>query len=171
MSNPQVVVNTFKLLSEQLYNLGNGKYLNRVFGQDSRGYETMLLDFSNLPGAAWASGEKQLIVVAVPAGDALPQSMQTQSHAYGNFIQGSCAFEIYMEGVDFSAALSAPVKDFIKFQQDVIHAFRGQNGAPISLFLTEGVAPAVNGFNGAVATVGSLAAVLAPYGRGVNGGI
>ena len=172
MSNPFQVINHLKLMSNQLKLLGNGTVKQQIFGQDARGFETMLMDFSKASGA-WATGDLRIIVCAVPAVSILPLSMQTQSHAFGTFMQGSCTFEFYLEGINQGAVASLPAQ--IKFQEDAIHTLRGMNGAPITLFLTQGgvvpAEPTLDGFNGAVATVGNKIAVLSPYGIGAPGGI
>ena len=171
MSNPFVVDNYFKFLPNQLKILGDGSVKSQIFGQDARGYEATRIDFSKALGSAWATGDLAMILVAVPCGSILPQSMQTQSHAFGTFIQGSVTFELYMEGINM--AVNTSIAAQIKFEQDVIHALRGMNGSPVTLFLTQSPAaePTVLGFNGAVATVGNQVAVLAPYGIAAPGGI
>jgi hypothetical protein len=173
MSNQQFIVeNTFKLFKDMLLRHGDGKALSEVYGQDARGNECLELNLSKAPGQAWATGDLKVILCAVPGSSILPQSMQTQSHAFGTFLPSSSFFEMYLEGVNMSSTASLPAQ--IKFQMDCIHYFRGVNGAPVTLFLSQGLvpaSPALSGFNGAVATVGTQIAVLAPYAVGANGGI
>jgi len=171
MSSPRVV----KILSsieENLKNLGNAKPKQVAFGTAQSKYQAVILDLSKASGAAWATGDLRAIVVAIPAGANETDAMKTQSHAAGLFIDGSVSLQLWMESLNTTAVPTSTEKAYVKFQQDLIHALRGQFGAPVELFLTaEGTQPTVDGLDGAVANVGASVAFLAPYGRNYVGGI
>lgn len=171
MSSPRVV----KILSsieENLKNLGNNKPKQVVFGTAQSKYQAVTIDLSKAAGAAWATGDLRAIIVAIPGGSEISDAMRTQSHALGQFIDGSVSLQLWMESLNTTAAPTTAEKAYVKFQQDLIHTLRGQFGAPVELFLTaEGTQPTVDGLNGAVANVGASVAFLAPYGRNYVGGI
>lgn len=165
----QAIFRKMELLEEGLKNLGWGKPARVALSTDARGYAAAVIDLSKSAPGSWASLDKKVIIVAVPAGASEPLALRTQSHAYGQFIDGSCSFELHMEVADLSALAQAD-KDFFKFSSDVMHILRGQNGAPVQVMLTAGE-PVVNGIEGAVATSGSEACFVLPYGRAVMGGV
>lgn len=170
MSSPRVT-KIHQLLEEGLKNLGQPKAKLVSFGTAQGKYQSVVLNFSKASGS-WASADLKAIVVAIPAGDGLPDSVKTQSHASGLFIDGSVNFQVWMESVPASASPTAGEKAFIKFQQDLLHVLRGQLSAPVSLFLTAaGTEPKVTGLESAVADAGSAIASLMPYGRSYAGGI
>lgn len=134
-------------------------------GRDAEGKDAVVID---LTAAAWATGNLRVIIVADPASDANhTAAMRTQSHAAGMFLDGSVSFRVFME------APATHVNAAAKFQREVLHALRGQLGAPIQLLLTDNtVEPTVDGVNGETATAtASDAGVYQPYFQAVAGGI
>jgi hypothetical protein len=170
MSSPRVT-KIHQLLEEGLRNLGQPKAKLVTHGTANGVNQAVILNLSKSVGA-WASADLKAIIVAIPAGSDMPDSVKTQSHAAGQFIDGSVSFQVWMESVPSSAVPTAGEKAFISFQQDVLHVLRGQLGAPIALYLTAaGTEPKVIGLEGAVANAGAAVASLSPYGRSYAGGI
>lgn len=157
-------------LDEGMKNLGNPAALKKLFGTTADGRPAIVLNLSKASGA-WASLDLKVIVVATPAGFGDLAAFKTQSHASGEFIDGSYSFEVWMEGQDLSGAPSTAKQALAKFESDIVHVLRGQNGAPVNVMLTQGAEPTVNGVDGAVASVGALWARLMPYGRSFAGGV
>lgn len=168
MSSPRVT-KIWQGLTEQLRKLG--PYPNAfksgivAQGRDADGRDCVLLD---LDGAAWATGNLRAIIAANPASDAnATAALRTQSHASGHFIDGSVSFTVYMETPASWTASHA------RFQRELLHALRGQLGAPMQLLLTaNGDEPTLDGLNGAVATeVTTDAGTYQPYFFALPGGI
>lgn len=113
-------------------------------------------------------GSKKVILIAEPAGDDQPDSMKTQSHAQGFFLDGSVKFHAFLE--DSDAATDA---ELALWRAQVTQHLAGQLGAPVKLHLSaNGTAPQVQGVAGA----GSDAATteldwLLPYGMTYPGGV
>lgn len=168
MSSPRVQ-KIWQGLTEQLRKLG--PYPNAfksgivAQGRDSAGRDAVVLD---LTSATWATANLRCIIAANPASDlANTAAFKTQSHASGYFIDGSVSFDVYME------TPANHTGNHAHFQREVLHALRGQLGAPISLKLTaNGTEPTLNGLNGAVATASTTdAGTYQPYFFALPGGI
>ncbi len=129
------------------------------------GFDAAVIDLSN---SVWATGNLRFIVIAEPAADInQTASMKTQSHAYGQFLDGSSRFHVMVE------APATHIDDLARFQRLVQQHILGQLGAPMKLwFSANGVEPAVAGFNGAVATTADQESDwLIPYGMTYPGGV
>ena len=93
--------------------------------------------------------------------------MKTQSHASGNFIDGSVKLHLWVEtATAVSDAQSA-------FQRTVIHHIRGQLGAICQLhFSADGTKPQIKGVDGATSSASFTAAeTMLPYGMVYPGGV
>jgi len=165
-----------KQLEEGLYNLGYAKAKAKWLGNDAASNAAGYMNFTDTTSS---TGDIQFIVRMKAwevAGHAWPDSMKTQSHASGEFIEGPALVEIFMEAAladasagmfSGTAATAAAAIARMKFQEDILHILRGQNGAMVRLYLTApGSVPSVNGVNGAGSdSLGSSIGVLLPYGR------
>ena len=125
----------------------------------------------NFTDATSSAGDLQFFIQIKAwevAGNVWPESMRTQSHAKGQFIEGPGLVELVLEAVDMSAPSAGQLAQE-KFAADIVHIIRGQNSATVRLFKTApGVLPTLNGVNGAGADVkGAQVGVLLPYGRAV----
>lgn len=178
MSSPRVT-KIFEGLAEQLHRTGYSQALDKFGGRPciralgrvvnpggaEDGHDAVVLD---LDSATWASANRRAIIVSEPATDSNNTlALKTQSHAYGQFLDGSVAFKVYMESpANFTAAHA-------QFYTEILHILRGQLGAPVDLYLTaNGTEPTVNGFNGAVATAAATEAkYYLPYGMTYPGGV
>jgi len=121
----------------------------RVASGPNAGKDACVIDFTS---ATWADGNKRVILLAEPASDLNgTAAMKTQSHASGNFIDGSVRFKMYCETPEaFTDAQAA-------FFRHVEHHLRGQLSAPVEIFYgTNDVEPKLNGVNGAVADSAGL---------------
>jgi hypothetical protein len=153
-------------VEENMYNLGYaGKALYKWFGDVTIGSYPIPASLMNFTAAATpVAGDMAFIArlrYDLVAGNALPASMMTQSHASGYFAQGSFYPEIYFEAPDMDAtggvfdavaANAAAAKARMKFIEDIKHIFRGQFGSRIAVYMCPtGTALALTGINGAVA--------------------
>jgi hypothetical protein len=168
MSSPRVQ-KIYQGLTEQLRKLG--PYPNAfktgtiAVGRDSTGRDAVVID---LTGPSWLTANLRVIIAANPASDANnTAAFKTQSHASGYFIDGSVSFEVRMETPANHTGTLA------RFQREVLHALRGQLGAPLQLLLTaNGTEPTLNGVNGAVATAATTdAGTYQPYFFALPGGV
>ena len=130
------------------------------------GKDAAVLDFTS---QAWATANKRVLVVAESASDAgkLPDSMKTQSHAAGKFIDGSSRFHVYVE----TPALFTD--DHAHFLRLVQQHITGQLAAPMKLWASaNGVQPELEGVDGAVASAVFVeSGWVLPYGMAVAGGV
>lgn len=168
MSSPRVQ-KIWQGLTEQLRKLG--PYPNAfktgivAQGRDAAGRDAVVID---LTAATWATANLRAIIAANPASDINnTAAFRTQSHASGYFIDGSVSFDLYMETpANFTG-------NHAHFEREMMHALRGQLGAPLHLLLTaNGTQPTLDGLNGAVATAATTdAGTYQPYFFAVSGGI
>ena len=125
--------------------------------------------FAGMDAAVFNFGSNNIfIAIAEPAGHILPLAMQTQSHAYGMFVDGSSRFHVFMETPALWTDANA------RFQRVVQQHILGQLAAPFKLWLCDhGTTVAVKGVAGAGATTASMAATewLIPYGQVYAGGV
>lgn len=169
-------------VEENMYNLGySGKALLKWFGDVTIGSYPIPYALMNFTAnAAPVAGDMAFVArlrYDLVAGNALPASMMTQSHAAGYFAQGSFFPELFFEAPDMDAtggifdstpATAAAAKARLKFIEDIKHIFRGQFGARIGVYMCPtGTALAVNGVNGAVADSAGMAFIgtYLTYGR------
>lgn len=165
----QRVQKIYQGLTEQLRKLG--PYPNAfksgivAQGRDAAGRDCVLID---LTGSSWATANLRAIVAANPASDAgATAALRTQSHASGHFIDGSVSFDVYMEEP------ASWTGEHARFQRELMHALRGQLGAPMSLKLTaNGDEPTLDGLNGETSTETTTdAGTYQPYFFAVPGGV
>lgn len=157
----QSIVNT------NLKGLGYKNPASLFIGEDADGYATLFVNYTD---ATYSTNDVAAFVRLIPAGDAYPLTMKTLSHAGNEPIDGSVSALVLAEG----SATASPASAQAKFVQDLVHCLRGNLGMPVTLALATngGTLPAVNGINGAVATVIPAAQMdLAVYGRGYVGGV
>ena len=149
------VVKFFKQLEENLNNLGWGKA--QLMQQSVIGGQQALT--ANWSGAAApAANELGFVLLAKEAGEDYADSVRTQSHASGEFIASSFSLELHIE-----QPVLAEAEQF-KFLMDVLHACRGQHGAPVELLVyADEAAP--------TGLAGTSVGELLPYGRTYVGGI
>jgi len=168
MSSPRVQ-KIYQGLTEQLRKLG--PYANAfksgivAQGRDSTGRDAVVIDLTD---STWATANLRAIVAANPASDVNnTAALKTQSHASGYFIDGSVSFEVRME------TPASWTGDHARFQRELLHALRGQLGAPMQLLLTANATePTLNGINGAVATAATTdAGTYQPYFFALPGGV
>lgn len=168
MSSPRVQ-KIWQGLTEQLRKLG--PYPNAfksgiiAQGRDAAGRDAVLID---LTGSSWATGNLRVIVAANPASDVNnTAALKTQSHAAGHYMDGSVSFDVYMETPATWTGSHA------RFQREMLHALRGQLGAPVTLLLTaNGDEPTLDGLNGAAATETTTdAGTYQPYFFALPGGV
>lgn len=149
------VVKFFEALEENLRNLGWGSAQYKaqsVIG----GKQALSANWSG--AAAPAANELGFVLLAKEAGEDFPDSVRTQSHAAGEFIASSFELELHIE-----QPVIAQASQF-KFLMDALHALRGQNGAPVELFVyADESAP--------TGLAGTSMGKLLPYGRTYVGGI
>jgi hypothetical protein len=122
------------------------------------GRDAVVIDLNS---ATWADNAPRAIIVAIPASDLLDQAVfKTQSHAQGQYIDGSVKFRVHLESLESMTDAQA------KFQRILFHALLGQLGAPVELMFTANdTEPTVEGVNGAVATAAATSAgTYLPYG-------
>lgn len=133
-------------------------------GQDGAGYAALYVNFTD---ATYSTNDVAALVRLIPAGDGLPASMFTLSHSGNTPIHGSVHAMVAVE------APAALMGDHAKFVQDLVHCLRGQLGSPVELKLTaNGVLPALNGVNGAVAdSLPADSMALSPSRTAVVGGV
>lgn len=178
MSSPRVT-KIFEGLAEQLHRTGYSQALDKFGGRPciraigrvdttnatEAGHDACVID---LTAAVWATANLRAILVSEPATDSNnTAAFKTQSHAFGQFLDGSVSFKMYMESpANFTSAHA-------QFYTEMLHILRGQLGAPVDLFLTaNGTEPTVQGFNGASATATAVEAkYYLPYGLTYPGGV
>jgi hypothetical protein len=133
-------------------------------GQDGEGYASLYVNFTD---AVRSTNDVAVLVRLIPAGDGLPASMFTLSHAGNTPIHGSVHALVAVE------APSAPMNEHARFIQDVVHCLRGQLGSPVELKVTaNGVLPALKGVDGAVAdSLPTDSLALSPSRTAVVGGV
>lgn len=168
MSSPRVQ-KIYQGLTEQLRKLG--PYPNAfktgtvAVGRDSTGRDAVVID---LTSPTWSTANLRVIIAANPASDAgNTAAFKTQSHASGTFIDGSVSFEVRMETPANHTGSHA------RFTREIMHALRGQLGAPMQLLLTaNGTEPTLNGINGAGSTAATTdAGTYQPYFFALPGGV
>lgn len=155
MSSPRIRQQMHQL-PEQLVKLG--KYsvsplkAVRWTGQDVDNNDAVVID---LDSGTWATNQKRIIVVGEAGESILPESMRTQSHSKGNFLEGGIRFHVYMESPD---AVIAATDGLDEFMRHTLHQLRGMMGAPVQLHLTaNGTEPTVEGVEGAGSTAANTA--------------
>lgn len=165
-------------VEENMYNLAEGKAKLKWFGDVLMGSFQIPASLMNFTAnAAPVAGDLAFAAKLrydEVAGNQMPASMMTQSHAAGYFIQGSAFAELFFEAVDtadlfnVNPAIAAATKAKLKFIEDVQHIYRGQFGSRIRVYMCPaGTALAVNGVNGAVADAAGMTVIgtYLPYGR------
>lgn len=154
----QSIVNT------SLKNFGYKDPAALWIGEDGDGYTTLFVNYTD---ATYSTNDMAAFVRLIPAGDILPLTMKTLSHAGNEPINGSVSGMIVAESVTATTGANA------KFQADLIHILRGIYGMPVTVALSaNGVMPAINGINGAVAsTIPATQMDLAAADRGYVGGV
>lgn len=176
----------FQSIEENLYNLGySGKAKRKWFGDIAAGASVKIGNtvpvaacLMNFTDASYPTAN-DLAFIAVMRQDEIaglqwPKAMTSQLHAYDQFSQaGAFLVDIFLEapviaaGADPAAATIA----LLKFQNDVIHIFRGQWSAPVRINYSTNATPAaiatVDGKNQAAESAVTYTAggVLLPYGR------
>ncbi|CAB5220617.1 hypothetical protein UFOVP244_13 [uncultured Caudovirales phage] len=177
MSSPRVI-KILEGIAGQLQTLGyagavakNGTTpCIRWLGRDASGKDAALID---LDGDTWTSGARRAIVTATPAGTKPTDfaAFHTQSHAAGQFADGSVSLTLYVEAPAADAAGQASAQ--AAFHRDVLHVLRGQLGAPVTLQVcARGSEPKVNGVNGSSTDAAwTDAGTALPGGKAVAGGI
>jgi hypothetical protein len=176
MSSPRVV-KIFEMLKENFHNLGYSLPVKAVQGTSSdaaffNGTQGLVIDFD---AAAWVTGNRRAVLLAVPAGYGEADAVKTQSHAAGTFIDGSVKFVLVTEAqTTLSNVSSAAALAHAKFQSDLLHILRGQLQAPVEAYFCNNTQePKVAGLNSATVSSTNLTKVgsLLPYGRTYMGGI
>jgi hypothetical protein len=123
----------------------------------------------------WVAGNRKIVFLQVPAGFGESDSVKTQSHAAGTFIDGSYKWIMLFEAqAALTNASGATRLAFDKFVADALHIVRGQHQAPVDVYFCNNTEePKVQGVNGAVASSTHLTKIasLLPYGRTYPGGI
>jgi hypothetical protein len=168
-------------VEENMYNLGDGKPKAKWFGDVNMGGYPIPASMMNFTANAAPVAGDMAFVAKIRydevAGHQMPQAMMTQSHAAGQFIQGSAFAELFFEAPDMdstggifdaNAVTAAAAQARLKFIEDIKHIYRGQFGTRIRVYMCPtGTALAVNGVNGAVADAAGLAVIgtYLPYGR------
>lgn len=149
------VVKFFEALEENLNNLGWGKA--KLKSQSTiAGKQALTANWS--ASSAPAANELTFVLLAKEAGDDFEDSVRTQSHASGEFIASSFELELHIE----QPVLAEPEQ--FKFLMDVLHACRGQHGAPVELKVyADESAP--------TGLAGTSMGKMLPYGRTYVGGI
>lgn len=177
MSSPRVT-KIWEGLAEQLHRMGYKGTLSaqgiptciRWMGRDANGLDACLVD---LDSATWTTGNRRAILVATPAGSSPTDfaDFHTQSHAAGHTLDGSVSLTLVQEAL--ANGTPAQTGAQAAFQRDLLHILRGQEGAPVTLKLTDAATePTWNGVNGATSTATSTDAGTAlPYGMAYPGGI
>lgn len=128
----------------------------------------VLIDLDN---TTWADNNRRVIILAVPGESILPSTMKTQSHAAGQFIDGSFSFQMYLENPEDWTGAQA---QFVRCLQTILV---GQNAAPCEIFFgTNDVEPRVEGVNGAtsgneVSSGFVSGGIMLPYSLSYSGGI
>lgn len=176
MSSPRVV-KIFEMLKENFHNLGYAFPVKNAQGSSTdaaffSGCQGLVFDFD---AATWVTGNRRMVLLAIPAGYGESDAVKTQSHAAGTFIDGSVKFVMVVEAqTTLSNVSSAAALACARFQADLLHILRGQMQAPVDLYICNNTQePKVAGVNGAVASSTNLTKVasLLPYGRTYVGGI
>jgi hypothetical protein len=176
MSSPRIV-KVLEMMKENFHNLGYAFPVKNVQGTSTdtafeEGCQGLVLDFD---AAAWVTGNRRAVLLAEPAGFNESDSVKTQSHAFGTFIDGSSKMILVIEAQTLiSNVSSAAALAWQKFQADLFHILRGQLSAPVDVYFCNNTEePKVAGINGAVASSTHLTklATLLPYGRTYMGGI
>ena len=170
------VIKIYEQLKENFKNLGYPKPSYSVQGITTdttfNGAQCVIYDFTS---ATWATGNYRFAIMAFPCGYGESDSVKTQSHAAGQFIDGSVRFGlIYEANVALSHTSTAAVMAFDKFVMDTMHIIHGQMQAPVDVYITDNtVEPVLKGINGAAASSANITkiATLLPYGRTYAGGI
>lgn len=165
MSSPRVQ-KQFQAMPDQLKRLGSYsfnikdviKWQGRVTAGSDLGDDAMLLDIT---ASTWATANCRAILIAEPATDRNDQAaFKTQSHAEGQYIDGSVSFKLYME------TPASWTGEHAKCQRLLMHMLVGQLSAPVELLLcANATEPTVQGVNGAGASAAfTSAGVYLPYG-------
>lgn len=176
MSSPRVQ-KLFQAMPQQIKGLGKYdvvftdvlRWAGRVDSTNDLGligHDACILDFDAYP--SWASGQKRVIITAEPASDYNNTSaMKTQSHAAGNFIDGSVRLHLWLET---PGAVTDAQSAFVR---NVVQHVRGQLAAPCQLHYTaDGTQPAIKGVAGAGASAAFTAAEwMLPYSMVYPGGV
>jgi len=115
----------------------------------------------DIDSATWATGNRRAILIASPASDVdNTLALKTQSHAYGQFLDGSVSFSLYCEAPAAFGNAQQYFESLVQFH------LQGQMGAPVALYYSaNGTQPTIAGLNGATATAAFTSAGLyQPYG-------
>jgi len=148
MSSPRVQ-KYFEAMPQQIKNLGGYTYnfrtvivwQGRVTTGPNAGKDAMVMDIDS---ATWADNNRRVLILATPASDLnATAAMKTQSHAAGNYIDGSVRFAMYVETPESWTNAQA------YFTRAVEHHLRGQLGSPVEVFYgANDVQPILEGVNG-----------------------
>jgi hypothetical protein len=104
---------------------------------DGNGDLTLFVSYTD---TTYSTGDVAAFVRLRDANGVLPDSMRTQSHAYGQWAGGSFVPEVITEG---PATLWS---DHAKLVQNLVHILRGIFGSPCRMIVTDAtVMPAVKG--------------------------
>jgi len=151
MSSPRVQ-KYFSAMPEQIKRLGGYSYnfltvlvwTGRVASGPYLGKDACIIDIDS---STWADNNRRVILLAEPASDLNgTAALKTQSHAAGQYIDGSVYFKAYFETPESWTGAQAA------FGRHVLHHLKGQLGSPVQIFYgTNDVAPALEGVNGASA--------------------
>jgi hypothetical protein len=177
MSSPRVQ-RIFEALPSQIKNVGghtfdiNGVTVWRGLVASTApqaGKDAVVIDIDS---ATWADNNRRIILIAEPYADKNNVSaFKTQSHAAGQFIDGSVSFKLYYE------ASESPTGAQEKFFRQVLHCLVGQLAAPVEIFIgTNDVQPRVEGVDGASGANETACSFVSagkylPYGMAVAGGV
>lgn len=104
---------------------------------DGNGDVTLFVSFTD---TSYSTGDVAAFVRLRDSNGVLPDSMRTQSHAYGQWAMGSFVPEVVTEG---PATLWS---DHAKLVQNLVHILRGIFGSPCRMIVTDPtVMPAIKG--------------------------
>jgi len=170
------ILKFFQSLPDQLKKLGRYSFnVNNVIvwqGSIAAGpYAGCMGAVIDIDSSTWADGNRRAVLVAVPDNFTMPNSMKTQSHAAGQYLDGSFSFRMYLETPEAWTDAQA------QFGRLLMHELVGQNGAPTELFFgTNDVQPRVEGVDGASGANESAcsfasAGLYRPYALSYTGGI
>lgn len=176
MASPRVV-KILEIMKENFHNLGYSLPVKNVQGKSADaaffpGTQGLVIDFD---AATWATGKRRAVLLAIPAGFGESDAVKTQSHAAGNFIDGSVKFALVVEAAAGLSHTSTEAElAFARFQADILHVLRGQLSSPVDLYVCDKTEqPEIEGIDGSTASSAHLTKVgsLLPYGRTYVGGI
>ncbi len=183
MSSPRVQ-KYFEAMPNQIIRLGGyqADFNEALRWQGRVGADTAAVDVAegedaavvDITALAWATLNKRFLIVAKRASDANDtKALQTQSHAFGQVIDGSHSFYVFAEAPASPGGASDANLEYYRFTQIIQQHLTGQLGAPVKFYWTDaGVEPTLEGVSGA----GSSASFtegdwVIPYGLTYPGGV